>query len=479
MNVLELYKTKLLEPKKAGSTHGGEWCGPCPGCGGDDRFRIWPEQNNGNGSFWCRQCGKTGDPITFLMEFEGKTYPDACKALDIKMEKREYRTPMAPETGKDKHRTSNIQHRTLNKKKSLPPDIWMEKAGALVEWAHGKLLENNEQLAWLNNRGIDSEAVKRFCLGWNPGKDGQDLWRPRESWGLPTVIKTDGKKKRLRILRGLVIPYIIHFPSRQVRRIRIRRGENKKERRLEGKKVGGSDRKLPRYYILPGSDMDMMVIGDEPRVFLVVESELDAIMCHALAGDLCSMIALGSSSAKPDGKLMENLRKSAVILLTTDYDSAGAKAITWWKQEFSQVKTWPVPVGSDPGEAYQVGIDIRAWIGAGLPEGWQAGSLKRGVRIGRSASGKNSINAKNKNQMIEDKEQKLRGIEELAGLLQKHPVTIYNSELRTHISAPGKWQQQNRKIYKRISELVFRDMKVLRYICHHQAEKITGENIII
>ena len=38
-----------------------EWAGPCPKCGGEDRFRVWPEAgNSGTGSFWCRQCGWKG-----------------------------------------------------------------------------------------------------------------------------------------------------------------------------------------------------------------------------------------------------------------------------------------------------------------------------------------------------------------------------------------------------------------------------------
>jgi DNA primase len=28
--------------RKVASTHGGEYAGSCPWCGGDDRFRVWP-----------------------------------------------------------------------------------------------------------------------------------------------------------------------------------------------------------------------------------------------------------------------------------------------------------------------------------------------------------------------------------------------------------------------------------------------------
>ena len=36
-----------------------EMAGPCPKCGGDDRFIVWTEKN----TFWCRQCEWKGDVI--------------------------------------------------------------------------------------------------------------------------------------------------------------------------------------------------------------------------------------------------------------------------------------------------------------------------------------------------------------------------------------------------------------------------------
>ena len=398
------------------------------------------------------------------MEFEGKSYLEACAALDIELKNEDYRTPRPPGKGKDEYRTSNIQHRMMNEKKKtseLQPDLWVDHAGKLVLWAHGKLLENDEQLTWLADRGIDREMVEKFKLGWNPGKDGRDIWRSRESWGLPTVMKENKKgkmvKKKLWIPKGLVVPWFrVHGSG--VSRIRIRRPEGD-----------------PRYYILPGSNMDMMVLGDDNRAILVVESELDGIMCHARTGDLCSVIALGSSSARPDEKLMEKLRNSAVILLAQDYDAAGAKAMAWWKREFQQAKTWPVPDGGDPGEAFQAGIDIRAWISAGLPAGWGVGCslldrnkmgdvkpvTQEKKRVGREEGGKIGNSA----------------LEELAGLLREHPVEIHNTSERTFIAASMKWQQQNWNVYKRISELVFLNTDVFHYISAHPAVKITGENI--
>jgi DNA primase len=40
--------------RRVASTNGGEWAGPCPWCGGTDRFRVWPYAARPR--YWCRQC---------------------------------------------------------------------------------------------------------------------------------------------------------------------------------------------------------------------------------------------------------------------------------------------------------------------------------------------------------------------------------------------------------------------------------------
>ena len=65
--------------RRAASTGGGEWCGPCPSCGGRDRFRAWPER----GRYWCRQCGRRGDALQYLRDFHGLTFAEAKRALGL------------------------------------------------------------------------------------------------------------------------------------------------------------------------------------------------------------------------------------------------------------------------------------------------------------------------------------------------------------------------------------------------------------
>jgi hypothetical protein len=42
-SILDLLRENGHDLKKAANTNGGEYSGACPWCGGDDRFRVWPE----------------------------------------------------------------------------------------------------------------------------------------------------------------------------------------------------------------------------------------------------------------------------------------------------------------------------------------------------------------------------------------------------------------------------------------------------
>ncbi|MBV9711108.1 MAG: hypothetical protein JO011_09365, partial [Ktedonobacteraceae bacterium] len=42
MNLYELI-SQNTSLRRVASTHGGEYAGPCPFCGGTDRFRVWPD----------------------------------------------------------------------------------------------------------------------------------------------------------------------------------------------------------------------------------------------------------------------------------------------------------------------------------------------------------------------------------------------------------------------------------------------------
>ena len=438
MNTLDMASKKVVL-KKVSGTHGGEWQGPCPGCGGTDRFHVWPMQNDGKGGYWCRGCGKTGDNIQFLRDFEGMSFKDACRQLNITPQDRtESHGPMPeqrkrPEFHPDQH---------------VPPaDLWQEKAAKLVAWAQDGLSKDADALSWLADRGISAQTAEDFRLGWNAGEEGKDIYRARKAWGLPESLNKEGRPKALWIPRGLVIPYII---DGIIYRIRIRRPEGE-----------------PRYYVIPGSSMATMIIERSRRAFVIVESELDAIAVAA-HNTLAGAVALGSVSAKPDAETFAILQGALQVLNALDYDDAGAKAMAWWNEQFDRCDRWPVPRGKDPGEAYRMGIDLGQWIKEGLPPALTMESPKITRDVGPGGA---IVKGLVGGSLPPDTPPVLR---ELYDLLRKNPsVKIINSPGRYTVLRDGKY------VGGRINELVFRDPTVLNFVSNHPAEEISGGNFII
>ena len=71
-----------IDPKRDRSARdkirgGIERCGPCPVCGGDDRFSINTEKQVWN----CRGCGKGGDVIDLVRHIDGSDFTAACTKL--------------------------------------------------------------------------------------------------------------------------------------------------------------------------------------------------------------------------------------------------------------------------------------------------------------------------------------------------------------------------------------------------------------
>ena len=74
LSILEL-AGQDIELTRVAATNGGEYAGPCPNCGGHDRFRVWQE----TGRYWCRQCARSGDCIQYLRDFRGCSFRDAAR----------------------------------------------------------------------------------------------------------------------------------------------------------------------------------------------------------------------------------------------------------------------------------------------------------------------------------------------------------------------------------------------------------------
>ena len=431
--------------KKVATTNGGEWAGPCPGCGGSDRFRVWPVDRGGRGSFWCRGCGRSGDDVQFLVEFTGMGYKEAFAACGREQMLDGYR-PAAYRavTGGTGREPDRFEPRTYDP----PVETWQIKAGAFADAAHQALLHNDDALRYLAGRGLDFQAVKGFRLGWFDGEAGKPcLFRPRVAWGLPRMHNPKtGRDKMLWIPRGLVIPT---YKAGHLYRIRIRRpAEDLK-----------TDRDV-KYYVVPGSGMDLAGHNPDHRVFVIVEADLDEMLIARRAGSMAGSIALGSASAKPGAGMYWHLQKAVRLLIALDLGDdnlAGERAAAWWLDQFPQAKRWPVPRGKDPGEAFEKGVDIKAWVRAGLPPSVTMELAQDHTYLPPAD---------------------VPPICELRELLRTYPVRITATPDKAEIEFdPG---LKNRGIRNRIKELFMGDDEVHWYLrVYHPGDVITGDTFLM
>ena len=63
-----------VEPRFLVNRHG-----PCPVCGGKDRFRF--DDKDGEGTWFCNQC-RAGTGIILLRKLNGWSHKEACDAVD-------------------------------------------------------------------------------------------------------------------------------------------------------------------------------------------------------------------------------------------------------------------------------------------------------------------------------------------------------------------------------------------------------------
>ena len=355
-----------------GGPKGAEWAGPCPVCGGDDRFRVWPEQEGGEaarqagvvGSWWCRRCDNRGDLIELLVFAKKMSFVEACKELRIELtgaprRQRPLRTPpQSPEW----------------KATVWPPpsEKWRQAATRLALEAQGQLLKYEVALKYLAGRGLPLEAAQQYGLGFLTAddKNNKGRFRNRSVFDLPDEVSGDRIKKTIWIPRGLTIPMWGPGPDdeREVHRLRFRR--------LAEDIADGSG----KFMMLKGSSQAPMLLppttaAADRAVWVIVEAELCAMAVHYACQGKVGVMAALTNRGKPDAAAHKYLSAAPLILVALDLDPPGEdgqrpghQGWTWWKKIFGQARRWPVPMGKDPGEAVALGIDLAEWVKSALPK---------------------------------------------------------------------------------------------------------------
>ncbi|HUT02453.1 MAG TPA: primase-helicase zinc-binding domain-containing protein, partial [bacterium] len=304
MNLVDEVRRDGIQLKKVSGTSGGEWHGPCPFCGGKDRFRVQPD-HNGKGRWACRQCDKSGDIYSYLQERRGMSFPEAKQYLG------ETQPP----------RTTPILSQEQEQQKRL---AWAKLADKLVRECEARLWtdKGKQALEYLRGRLLRNDTIKTMRLGYNE-LNGR-------------LFGTTGSK----VAAGITIPWLV---DGEVVCVNVRRLKPQgKEKRY--KAVGGSSKDL---YFLPVDD----------KTLCVVEGELDAGLVLQELG--LSVAAVGSNTAISN-ELKALVQKFECVVLIPDGDEAGSNMVEKWQSQFDNIQVFRLP-SHDVTDFVKSGANLDAW----------------------------------------------------------------------------------------------------------------------
>ena len=307
--------------KKVANTGGGEWAGPCPICGGNDRFRVQPEAN-----IWlCRHCtnGAWRDVVDFIAKRDGVSIADAAAKIVSQG------LPVSP-VSPGKPKTNRRPYQAYRP----PNDEWQAAAFQAVERCQEILHSPTgaSALKYLKKRGLNDASIDHFKIGFSNGLKVGDLWIP---YGITIPCQANGKLWYLKIRTN-------------------------------------TD---PKYKLVTGSKPAAIFNADEvakAKIALMVEGEFNAAIARQATQDLAKTIpmemaigSMGAAGNRPDlatwGVYFVN--KSLILALFDDDDAGEKGAAAMCISLGERCKLTALPKGSgDLNDFFLAGGDIAEWM---------------------------------------------------------------------------------------------------------------------
>lgn len=305
--------------------------GPCPFCGGRDRFNVYHADD---GDLWhCRGCGdgRYQDVVSFFMKRDGLTFPQVLAAH-------------GGTTGAGSHHTTLTREARRPALDTAPPEDWQSAAlTALAQCSDASHWERTAaaRAAYgylINQRGLTTETIYGASLGFNT------TWRDIPGAG--------------RLAPGITMPAMI---AGQLWYVQVR---TTKTARAAAQKDG---RQLDKYHALTGSKLKALFQADKlltAETAVVTEGEFDALLLSQFLPDGWTAVTMGSAGALPDNPAW--LRYFAAVqrvYVVMDNDEAGQTAVGKWRGLLPWVDLLPVPEGhNDVTDYWQAGGDLAAWV---------------------------------------------------------------------------------------------------------------------
>ncbi len=286
--------------------------------------------------YHCFGCGVGGDVFKFVMEMEKITFPEAIRVV---AEKCGIAVPRA--------RERTPEERKENQQRTSLVELHREAAAFFAQTLNGTP-EGRAAKAYLLDRGLDSEAVARFGIGFAPS-GGEALLRAMKQKYPEKVIEVSGlfsrdQSRRLydRFRRRVMFPIA---------------NESGKIVAFGGRALGDD---LPKYLNSPETPiysksnvlyhLDRAKEALRQRDFAVlVEGYMDAIAV-ALAGISNVVASCGTSLTEPQVKLLTRFTRR--IIVNYDPDTAGQAAtersLALLLEQGVEVRVLALPGGKDP-----------------------------------------------------------------------------------------------------------------------------------
>jgi DNA primase len=281
---------------------GRNWTGCCPFHGEKTpSFYVYEDH------YHCFGCGAHGDAISFAMQAQGLSFPDAVAQLAAEA---------GLEVPKASPRAAEAERQRLD-------------LGAVLEAAQGSFArrlretEGAAGLAYLRGRGLSDETIARFGLGWSgDGRGGltRELVargiEPGQMLDAGLLREGDGGERRELFFNRVTFPIrdrrgrVVSFGGRTL-------GDGK-PKYLNGPETS-LFHKRRTLFALDAAREGVRAGGE----LLVVEGYMDAIALHQ-AGFAGAVAPLGT--ALTEEQLEELWRLAPVPVLCFDGDAAGSRA---------------------------------------------------------------------------------------------------------------------------------------------------------
>jgi DNA primase len=320
----------LVERDTAIRQRGRWFSGPCPFCGGEDRFNL---KQGENGWVWfCRGCGegKYHTAVDYLMRRENKGVSEVLRMMEG--------GGKAVGTGA-RHQEGGALH--LGRQAGLVDwEVWNEQANRFIDECMHELWfgEERGRKYLAEERGLGGEVLMANFTGYQRKERFVDAKR----WGF------SGRNK-IWLPAGIVFPCL--DGNMRVAGIKIRQ--------LEGKpkyvKVAGSKSGVFGFRNLRGAD----IIG-------ISEGEIDCLTLEQEAGDLLGACTLGS--AADHFRNLDFARwgvpfiLAEAILLFFDNDEAGKRGAKRMRVNRKVMGAGIMAGFKDLNEMLVRGEDVGGWV---------------------------------------------------------------------------------------------------------------------